>query len=79
MKRITKELKSKEEELESAKGTLQLKEVALENLRSVAKDQTEKLKILEEQLEEMKTELLEAKSNGECKTWLVYSGAKCWV
>lgn len=68
-KRIVKDLKSKEDELESTRGALQLKEVALEGLRSIIKDQSEKLKTAEEQLEEMKTVLSKMRENRECSTW----------
>ena len=61
-KRIMKELKSKEEELESCKGTIQIKEVAIESLNSIVKDHREKL-------QEMKTALLQANKDANCKTW----------
>ena len=61
-KRIMKELKSKEEELESSKGTIQTKEVANESLNSIMKEQREKL-------QEMKAALLQAKKDANCKTW----------
>lgn len=72
IKRISKELKSREEELETTKHTLQLKEVALEGVRAIAQEQTAKIKALEEQLEEMKSALSEVQKNEECKTWLVH-------
>ena len=71
---MSKELKSREEELEANKTTLQLKEAALKGMRTVAQEQTTKLKALEKQLEEMKTALSEVNKNDDrthCKTWLV--------
>ena len=68
-KRTTKDLKSKEEELKSTKGALQLKEVAIEGLRSIIKDQSEKLQIVEEELEETKTLFSSMRENSECSTW----------
>ena len=68
-KRITKELKSKEEELESCKGTIQIKEVAIENLNSIIKEQREKLQFVSDQLQEMKTALLQTNKDAKCKTW----------
>ena len=59
-----KELKSKEEELESCKGTIQIKEVAIESLNSIVKDHREKL-------QEMKTALLQANKDPNCITWQV--------
>lgn len=75
-KRILKELKSKEEELESCKGTLQMKEVAIESLNSIMKEQTEKLQFLRDQMQEMKTALLEVNKDVQCKTWWVNCGIK---
>ena len=57
-----KELKFKEEELESCKGTVQIKEVAIESLNSIMKEQGEKM-------QEMKTALLQANKDANCKTW----------
>lgn len=70
-KRIMKELKSKEEELESCKGTIQIKEVAIESLNSIMKEQREKLQFVSDQLQEMKTALLQANKDAKCKTWYV--------
>lgn len=55
-------MKSKEEELESCKGTIQIKEVAIESLNSIMKEQRE-------ELQEMKTALLQANKDANCKTW----------
>ena len=71
IKRISKELKSKEEDLEATKIALQLKEAALEALRVVAQEQTAELKSLEEQLDDMKTTLLAAKKSNDREAWLV--------
>ena len=64
-----KELKSKEEELESYKGTIKIKEFAIENLNSIIKEQIEKLQFFKGQLQEMKTALLQANEDAQCKTW----------
>ena len=55
-------MKSKEEELESCKGTIQIKEVAIESLYSIMKEQRQKR-------QEMKTALLQANKDANCKTW----------
>ena len=78
-KRIMKEMKCKEDELESCKGTINIKEAAIESLNSILKEQGEKLQFLRGQLEEMKTTLLQANEDAQCKTWWVTVGRKMFM
>lgn len=74
-----KEMKSKEDELESCKETINIKEVAIESLNSILKEQGEKLQFLRGQLEEMKPALLQANEDAQCKTWWVTVSIKMFM
>ncbi|XP_068752198.1 uncharacterized protein [Montipora capricornis] len=67
IKRISKELKSRQEELEASHANLQIKEVVVESLRQIAQEQTAKIKVLEEELQDLKQASSKVQENQECK------------
>ena len=71
IKRISKEVKSRQEELEASHANLQIKEVVVESLRQIAQEQTAKIKVLEEELQDLKQASSKVQENQECKAWFV--------